>query len=473
MSSNLPDGPRTPARGGERGFTLIEMTVSIIIMVQIVLAALMVLDFNQKLARAQSQITDMQQSLRGAQYDMVRLTRMAARGALHSIVPCRPTPAGVAVEVRNNVGGTTSDDLAIGYPSTPKVVDGTDVLTVRGVFSGQVWQLEDSIPSTYTLYDVGGAVTTQANTAVRGVVQVCTTSPATPSTAPPAQQLVQDLSPLNVAVANNIPEAMVLVSSTDPNSYSVVELDAGSTAALGPSTSCTSVGRVGIQVAFKVLGDTYSNAYQRLSTVTANTATPPQPTQNMPQLMSRATYMGVVEEYRYYVRQEYVIAGNAASEPAPKLSRARLYPGTELPYQGDINNLSVDVADNILDLQVALGIDVNADGIIVDNANGSDEWLYNSTLDNPLDPGWRNIVTVPAANPVTSTPAPPLYYVRISTLARTARRDANYQAPLITQIEDHVYNQNPPAASTTEANTYNNRLYRRRLLQTVVGMRNL
>jgi prepilin-type N-terminal cleavage/methylation domain-containing protein len=473
MSPNLPAGPRAPTRQGERGFTLIEMTVSIIIMVQIVLASLMVLDFNQKLARAQSQITDMQQSLRVAQSEMVRLARMAGRGGLHSITPSRPTPKGAAVEVRNNVGGAVSDSLAIGYLNTPLVVDGTDVLTVRGVFSGQVWQLDSSIPATYTLFDVANNPTTDPTVAVRGVVQVCTTSPATPATSPPAQQIPQDLSPLNFAIANNIPEALVLVSAVDPNSYAVVELDAGASQALPASTSCAGVGRVGTQAAFKVIGDVNANAYQLLGSVTATNANPPVPTQNMPRLLNSASFLGVVEEYRYYVRQEYTVPGNAASDPAPRLSRARLYPGTELPYRADPANLSVDVADNILDLQVALGIDVNNDGTITDTGNAADEWLYNSTADDPLAAGWRNTVTNPPSVPATSTPPPPLFYVRISTLARTGRRDFNYQAPLVTQIEDHVYNQTPPVTSTTEANTYANRLFRRRLLQTVVGVRNL
>src|SRR5580693_3364091 len=415
MSPNPSAARPTPPRRGERGFTLIEMTVSIIIMVQIVLASLMVLDFNQKLSRAQSQITDMQQSLRVAQSEMVRLARMAGRGGLHSIVPSRPTPLGAAIEVRNNAGGASSTQLAVGYVNTPTVVGGTDVLIVRGVFSGQIWQLDSAVPATYTLYDAANNVTTNASVAVRGVVQVCTTSPATAPTAPPAQQIPQDLSPLTFAIANNIPEALVLVSATDPNAYAVVKLDTAGSQALPASTSCASVGRVGTQAAFTVLGDTWSNAYQRLGTVTATNANPPVPTQNMPTLLGQAAYMGVVEEYRYYVRQEYTIAGNAASDPSPRLSRARLYPGTELPYQGDPTNLSVDVADNILDLQVALGIDVNNDGIVVDAGSAADEWLYNNAADDPTAAGWRNIVTNPPTIPATSTPSPPTFYARIST----------------------------------------------------------
>jgi prepilin-type N-terminal cleavage/methylation domain-containing protein len=470
MSPNPSAACPTPARRGERGFTLIEMTVSIIIMVQIVLASLMVLDFNQKLSRAQSQITDMQQSLRVAQSEMVRLARMAGRGGLHSIVPSRPTPLGAAIEVRNNAGGATSSQLAVGYVNTPTVVAGTDVLIVRGVFSGQIWQL-DTKPATYTLYDAANNLTTDPTVAVRGVVQVCNVSPA-PLPAPTALPIQQDLSPLAFAIANNIPEALVLVSSSDPNAYAVVKLDAAASQALPASTTCTSLGG-GTQAAFTVLGDTWSNAYQRLGTVTANNASPPVPTQNMPRALGQAAYMGVVEEYRYYVRQEYTIAGNAASEPSPRLSRARLYPGTELPYQGDPANLSVDVADNILDLQLALGVDVNNDGAVFDAGTAADEWLYNNAADDPAAAGWRNIVTNPPTIPATAAPSPPMFYVRISTLARTGRRDTGYQAPLVTQIEDHAYNQNPPASSTTEANTYANRMFRRRVLQTVVGLRNL
>src|SRR5262249_33472024 len=163
------------------------------------------------------------------------------------------------------------------------------------------------------------------------------------------------------------------------------------------------------------VGDAQSNAYQRLGSVAADNATPPNPTQNMPRLLGQAVQLGVVEEYRFYVRQEYTIPGNAASEPAPKLSRARLYPGTELPYRADPANLSVDIADNILDLQVALGIDVNNDGSITDAGNGTDEWLYNSVQDDPTAIGWRHQVTNPPAVPPTATPPPALFYARIST----------------------------------------------------------
>jgi hypothetical protein len=41
----------------------------------------------------------------------------------------------------------------------------------------------------------------------------------------------------------------------------------------------------------------------------------------------------------------------------PELVRARLYPNTNVAYDRDPANLAEVIADNVLDLQVALGVD--------------------------------------------------------------------------------------------------------------------
>jgi len=61
-----------------------------------------------------------------------------------------------------------------------------------------------------------------------------------------------------------------------------------------------------------------------------------------------------------------------------------------------------------------------------------------------------------------------LYYVRITTLARTDRRDKSYQAPVLERVEDNTYDKDSAVFNTT-----NERMYRRRLLRTVIDMRNL
>jgi type II secretory pathway pseudopilin PulG len=393
--------PLSRRRPRQRGFTIIEMTVALFVTAEVILAALALFDFHNKLAHVQASISDMQQSLRVAQFEMVRLARMAGRGGMPVRTPqsppqppVAPGPAWGAVSVRNNVGGPVPDDVAIGYTNAPKAVDGSDILTLRGVFSTPIFQLNPLV-----------------NTVAGGSVVVCV---ATPTGVP------QDLSQLSSAITRALAavppqtEALILVSPLDETIYTVVELDpANSNAAPQAQPAALCQGQAGMKISFKLVGDANAVAFQALS------------------------------------------SGNVLSDPTPHLSRARMYPGTETPYYNDPSNLQVDVADNVLDLQVALGVDSDGNGLIREDTPPStaDEWTYNA----PNDP-----------SPLQLTVGqPPLRELRISTLATTANRDFQYQGPLLTNIEDHVYK------TTDFPNTQRGRAYRHRLLQTVVGLRNL
>ena len=166
------------------------------------------------------------------------------------------------------------------------------------------------------------------------------------------------------------------------------------------------------------------------------------------------------------------MAGDKTSDLTPKLSRARVYPHTQAPWNDDAANWQVDIADNVFDLQVALGFDtaandpgatscgsgsIAADDLncgIYESADGeNDDWMYN---------GEKNTDAALFANS-------DLYYIRITTLARTDRRDKDYQAPVLARVEDNTYN----SVDTTVVNSTNERMYRRRLLRTVIDMRNL
>src|SRR5947209_6944295 len=111
----------------QRGFTLIEVAVSLLVTIIVLLGVLALFDLSNKLSRVQTNISDMQQSLRAAQTDAIRMIRMAGRGGL----PLGTLPNGWAVAVRNNV----ADPSYVGDNTTPQVVPGSDVLTVRGVLS--------------------------------------------------------------------------------------------------------------------------------------------------------------------------------------------------------------------------------------------------------------------------------------------------------------------------------------------------
>jgi type II secretory pathway pseudopilin PulG len=400
----------------QAGFTLVELLVSLGVTVILLLGVLALFDFNNRIARVQTHVADMQQSLRVAQYDMVRLVRMAGRGGLPASEPAglapRHLPTGVAVAVRDDVPAATF--MLPAAPTTTRILAGTDVLTVRGVISAPLYQI-----NTTAIGALAYAPDDQNPTDGTLIIQ-----DHSPTGVP------QTLQPLKDALDANRPEALLLVSPLDDASFAVVELvPAGSSVADGQAT-----------LNFRVTGSAESNAMGLLS---SGGRFPPG---------LRVAYAGILEEYRYYVREEHVEPANLASDLAPKLSRARFLPGTEIVYAGDNANAAVDVADNIMDLQVALGVDLDGNGLIEDLGTSADEWLFNheDDMDNPAR--WQ-------VNPAR------LHYVRVATLVQTDRRDPQYQGPLLVRLENRNYD---PSFNTRES-----RMYRRRTLQTVVDLRNV
>ncbi|HEX6862425.1 MAG TPA: prepilin-type N-terminal cleavage/methylation domain-containing protein, partial [Thermoanaerobaculia bacterium] len=130
-------------RSREAGFTLVEMAVSLLVTVVLILGVLALFDFANRLSRVQANVSDMQQSLRVSLQSAVRLVRIAGRGGL----PLGTMPAGLGLSVSNNVPAGTR----IGGPLTPPVLEGTDVVTVRGVFSAPLWQVNSADPASFVL----------------------------------------------------------------------------------------------------------------------------------------------------------------------------------------------------------------------------------------------------------------------------------------------------------------------------------
>ena len=417
-------------RARQRGFTLVEVTISLFVTLVVLLGVLALFDFSNRLSRVQTNISDMQQSLRVAQSDMARMVRMAGCGDLP-----QSSPDGAAVSVSNNVadsrhigdpGGTLS-----GGDTSPEIVPGSDVLTIRGVFSTPVYQITPDGAS-FTLTPPLPGVPT------KGTIRI-------PSQ--PPSSAAQDLSAIKEAIAKGRPEALLL-NSISPRVWAIVELD--------PGNSDVTTDPKNIVVAFKVQGGTHTDDYLRITGG------------SYPSDLSTVNTLGLLEEYRFYVRREYAIPNDKSSDLTPKLSRARAYPGTRAPWNNDDANWKVDIADNIFDLQVALGYDspakdpaasgcaagtILSDPVncgIYESADGeNDDWMYNGGTTN--------------ADLFLSSR---LYYVRLSTLARTDRRDKDYESPTLTRVEDNTYDTSP-------FNTRNERMYRHRILRTVIDMRNL
>ena len=406
----------------ERGFTVVEMVVSLLVTIVLILGVLALFDFANRLSRVQTNVSDMQQSMRVSLQSAVRMVRMAGRGGL----PLGTLPAGLGLAVQNNVPAGT----LIGGALTPPVLEGTDILTVRGVLSNSIWQINSANPASFTL-----AAGPTSGTVVIGA--------ATPT------GILHDREVLRTAVNNGVPEALVLVSPRDAAIYAVVELN--------PATSNVS-GTGDWTIGFRITGGTHTASYLPLSSGGGWNAA-----------LTNVAFVGLLEEYRFYVRDE-----RTGTDTGPRFSRARVFPGTQAPHRTENGPLlkpeehpswTQDIADNILDLQVAFGFDTaqgggamtddegdaGDDDRIFESADGrDDDWLYNDTQAfNPMAWNGRQ-----------------LYFVRLSVLARTDRRDPQYQSSRVTRIEDH----NLTAAAV---NQRTERMYRRRLLQTVIDMRNL
>lgn len=420
---------RPPRRSrSEAGFSLTEMVITLGILVVVLLGVLALFDLNGRIARTQSHLADMQQSQRVAQQSILKLTRMAGRGGLLSFdaVAGMQLPDGVALEVSNNVASGTK----LGGCNCAQVLEGTDVLTVRGVMSSPLYQLDPQNTSQFDYDDSEGGT---------GTLIVFKN---TPTGAP------QDLTDLADAVDriedSGGTEALLLGSAV--GQYAVVEMVAGGTVDRSGSEIES------VTVKFLARDGTDTAAYRDISFEG-----------DYPSSLQQVLFAGIVEEYRFYVRDRRSNPADDSSDVLPQLARARFFPNTDKAYRNDDSNLADVVADNILDLQVALGIDQNNDGVIVDGAIDpsvnpeSDEWLFNHPSDNVTNLALWN------------DPNRPLFYVRVTTLARTDRRTPQHQSDLLATIEDKDYTQSP----FDRFNLHQERQFHRRQVVTTLDLRNL
>ncbi|HUO86283.1 MAG TPA: PilW family protein [Thermoanaerobaculia bacterium] len=417
----------------ERGFTLAEMLVTLFLVSLVLIGVLTLFDLASRTARTQTHLAEMQQSLRVAQQTLVKVVRMAGRGGLPTWDPANATnrlPTGVAVAVANNVAAST---LIAGNAGAP-VLAGTDVVTVRGVFDTPIYQRNPA---------GGGFNFVPGSGAETGSVTLAST---TPSGAPQSLDAIRDAVQKVQGAASgggSHPEALLLVSPL--GEWAVVEIIPGSTLTTNGTEVTDAI------VAFQVTGGDFSAEYGGLSRGGS-----------YPPTLETVAYVGLLEEYQFYVREVRAVPGDASSDLMPELVRARLYPNTGVAWDRSAASLTEVIADNVLDLQVAFGIDLDNDELLVENhlsAGGDptkDEWLFNAVGDDP-DPLLWNVANGS------------LYYLRLNTVVRTDRATAYFDDEPLGVIEDKDY-------SVAPFNAYNaewQRRYHRRLLSTTVDLRNL
>ena len=431
-----------PSSRSAEGYSLIELIVSLSITIIVLLGLFQIFEKNTEVARIQTQVSDMQQSLRVAQNEMTRMIRMTGRGGLQDMLDNSGTRLMPAVVVQDNVPANT---LAVTGKPESAVVEGTDVLSIRGVFTTPIYQINNTDPTSFTLYDNSGTPTTNPPSAVRGEIIIRNPSPT---------GIPQNLQPLEDAKTDSSPEALIIASPIDESIYAVVELDPDNTQIDIPGSQVT--------VRFSVSSGSYTDEYGDLYLSGAGSPV-------LPTALTSIATVGILEEYRYYVR-------DPDPDPIPSLAVARVYPNTAVAHLGsDPNAAAIDIADGISELQIALGFDsdlgppqtdINGDGeidvVITETDDGEDDdWLYNAPGDDdsvdPWVPTWDD--TVPGR-----PRRPRLFYVRLSTVARIQSIERNYAAPQVQRIEN---------STLANINTDAERQFRRHFLQTTIDLRNL
>ncbi len=435
------------------GFSLMELVVTMAVLAVVTLAGLTLVDIGQRVTHSQTAIAELQNNQRVAQQELVGMLAMAGVGGLpEGIDPslggtdtAGVFPRGLALAVANNVGA----GVHVGGDSTPAVVEGSDVLTLRGVFETPALFIEPQQP---LVLDEDGRVSVVVSSAVDvGVSQ-------------DLEGLRRELEKATAAGTVR-PEAFIVRDRYNPGAYAVLELDPQATE---PGDSGDPTLTVGLILSSDAGKQQYADEYGRMILGTtllqgAGGAQVTLPDDTEVQLPRVIGSIGLLEEYRFYVREEWEISGDAGTRPAPVLARARFYPGTGVEHPEG----QVDVSDDVVDLQVALGVDLPpVDGRIADGFDAAglavsrdrDEILYNHPDDNDgLSLGGVRAWAVPAAR---------IGFARVTTVVQAGRPDRGFAGIRVGILEDHdlsasVFNQDP-----------NNKV-RKRSLRTDVELRNL
>lgn len=419
----------------QAGFTLIELLVAILISVALIVGMLNLFDLSNRISLEQTEIAEMQQSHRVAQYDIVRLARETARGMVPVDAPDNPTPLtipnGLAVAVRNNVG-PDENLITAGGGMGPVLVDGSDVLTLRGIFSNPIYLVDYGNPNAV---NITGDPPSDGSIVIDGIYQGT------------VQQDLQKLLDLAGGVAAQ-PEALFVVGPRSDASFSIVEL----TGVAGDANQVT--------ISFDINGGARTGEYQTLA---------PWPAAGMRNI----AYVGVLEEYHYFVEEQFRDPTNPV-ELMPRLARARLYPGTTTPHPSN-PTMNTPIADNVFDLQLAMGFDtiVPLDGQVTENnpPDAADEWLYNAPGDEATE-GDTTMWVRADIDGDGDLDRKPLYYLRINTLIHTDRKFrlhfSDQLAGGLTPVEDRQLWTGAGNPDDPEQLRY-----RRRWLQSTVDFRNL
>jgi prepilin-type N-terminal cleavage/methylation domain-containing protein len=475
------NGPKKhPAANPQAGFSLLELLVASVIMLEVMYGVLILFDSSTDFARMQTNLAQMQQAQRVSQNEVVRVVRMAGIGGLPTsiertsptgvpIVPADGSPGfmpnGLAVALVNN--SLVGAQVPINATENDDVVEGSDILILRGAFETPIYYLavdQQQALDISTWYTPDGSghfllenqVITVRNDLHGGLEQ-------------PLDDLIDriddafDESPKR-------PEALIVRDTLNPSAYAVLELietgtrktpyACGSVLPDGTQPMCIDIGVRGTNA-------THFAEYGLLTRGTGLLAetggkTVALPDGSLVDYPKRIGSISFLDEYRFYLRADTVEqpmedGTGLLDRLTPTLVRARFLPGTNFMIEED----RVDIAENVWDFQVAFGFDLDGDGLVEETPgilSNDDGVLFNHEDDT--DGG----IQTPTSIDSWARRSTRLFFLRLNTLVGVESFDRAYQAKVIGQIED--------IDREDDYNEYPYTTHRRRLLTTVVDLRN-
>lgn len=517
-------------RSRQAGFSIVEILVTLLIFSIVTGGLLVIFSNSSRLARSQTQLANIQQSQRVGHSEIVSYARMAGIGGLpatrlnvsedqlnnRDYDGIGLFPNGIGIGVYNNVATGTSiaqvtdsaaaDDADGDGTDEDTVLPGTDVLIVRGVFSTPVYYVpsQRADNGANCSVDISGWLAADKKSATGCI----TVGGRTRDGGAIYEDLHQDVTLLSdrlKAMYKRMPNdaksgGFILRDLINPNAYAVMGFNHAAVTNENqldpyrcpvPPEAPAGVTEDDMPLCLNVpltvdLTNDIGKAYVGLTRGTSlvggggmtlvEDAAKPDLDVEFPTNISS---LGVLEEFRFFVRVDYEAAGDPDSRLTPVLSRAQFLPNTNV--QVDV----VDIADNVIELQLAVGVDTDEVGsgpeygLITEDGTDTDEVLFNASgdyLGADQDPPYAAPPggALPNGHRTWFNPDLEFHYLRINTVVMADRRELDYQAPELTNIED--FNRGDSFSLSGKDYSYNDldeRRFRRRWLQTVVELRNL
>ena len=359
-----------------------------------------------RLARTQIAAADLRQSMRVALMDLQRAVRAAGFGGL---------PWRRAVETVQNVQAGTR----IGRQ---RVAEGSDILIVRGAFSGVVWRTDPANPKSFTRSEA------------RAVLDL--KSPPRSAARRALKDLADRLQSSNAS--GRPPEILVLRGPFQTYGLAIVRSLSFLSDEAGVESGLGDQARLELE-----LPSSESEVWGGLADLQGPVGQGP---------LQRVRSAALLEEHHLFIRvpDTAELGGGFLDSPRRErrfLSRARLIPGSDRVYNRE-SGAVLDIAEGIRDLQVSLAV--------------SEGPRRTGTEEDPVR-GWRY---GPQELDVKAVVELPL--LRLSVLGESSFPDRGYVSKPIRTLENHRYDEISPPAPGTAAE----RRYRRLQSRVLVSLRN-